>query len=87
MIVAMCASLLSVIGLFRFFGVGEVTYNVSENNGSQDTNLDIILIPYASLAIAILVMLFLLFLSKIFRKRKEKRYCREFYRGELPRSV
>jgi hypothetical protein len=80
-IVAMCASLLSVIGLFRFFGVGDVTYIVSEKNDSKGTNLDIILIPYATLAVAILVMLLLLFLSRIFRKRREQRCCREFNRG------
>ena len=80
-IVAICASLLSVIGLFRFFGAGDITYHVSKERNSQGTHLDIILIPYAVLAIAILIMSLLLFLSKIFRKRSEKRYHRKFNHG------
>ena len=80
-VVTLCVSLLGIIGLLRFFRVGDVTYNVSEKSDSQGTNMDIILIPYAALAVAILVMSLLLFLSRIFRKRSKKKHYREFYRG------
>ena len=66
MIVTICVSLLCIIGLFHLSGLGNETTDTAQKNGTLGSNSDIILIPYEALAIAILVILFLLFLLKIF---------------------
>lgn len=80
-LVALCVSLLCIIGLQRFLLPGSDGHELSDNGGGSGTGFDLILLPYAALAIAILVMSLLLFLSRIFRKRSKKRHYREFYRG------
>jgi len=80
-VVALCVSLLSVIGLWRFLLPSGEGRELPGNGGGSGTGFDLILLPYASLAIAILVMSLLLFLSRIFRKRSKKKHYRKFYRG------
>ena len=72
-IVAGCVSLLSVIGMARFFGVEDRMSSVSENTGGQGTNWDIILLLYAALGIAILLLSLYLFLNKLSRRDKSRK--------------
>lgn len=67
-IVAICVSLLSVIGLYRFFVIADVACKTTENR--HDITLDFILLPYTALAFAIILVLLLLFVSRISRNHK-----------------
>jgi|GEM_PF-1746247 len=80
-VVALCVSLLLVIALYRFLLPASKGWELAGKSGRFGIGLDFILLPYAALAIAILLMSLLLFLNNIFRKRDRKRYYREFYRG------
>ena len=72
-VVTLCISLLSIIGLFRFFGSTDKTVDIIDISDSSGTFLDVILLPYTALAVAILLLLLLLFISKIFQSNKLKR--------------
>jgi len=72
-IVATCVSLLSVIGIFRFLGTGNETYNVSEKIGGDGTNLDFVLLPYAVLGIIIILLFVYLFADKLLGNDKPKK--------------
>jgi len=76
-IVALCVSLLGIIGLFRFFGTADKAIDVVDKSDSSGTVLDVILLPYAALAVAVLLLFLLLFLSKIFQSGKLKRHFNE----------
>lgn len=80
-VVALCVSLLSVIGLCRFLLPASKGWELAEKSRRFGIGLDFILLPYAALGLTLLLMSLLLFLNKIFRKRGRKRYYREFYRG------
>ena len=67
-IVAICVSLLSLIGLSRFFVISDVAYKSTENR--HDITLDFILLPYTALALAIILVSFLSFVSRIFKNHK-----------------
>ena len=73
-IVTLCVSLLSIIGLFRFFGATDKAVDIIDISDSSGIIWDVILLPYAALAVAILLLLLLLFLSKIFQSSKLKRH-------------
>jgi len=80
-VVAVCVSLLSVIGMMRMFTVGGWDINVENNSSKSDDGLDIVLIPYTALALSILAVIILLFLSRLFkgneieRRSKETKHC------------
>ena len=63
-IAAICVSLLSLIGMFRFLGPGVRPQAVSEEPGGDGTNLDFILLPYAALGVAIVLLAIYLFVAK-----------------------
>ena len=67
-IVAICVSLLSVIGLSRFFVIADVTCKTTANR--RNIILDFIFLPYTALALAIILVLLLLFISKTSRNHK-----------------
>lgn len=79
-IVAICVSLLSIIGLSRFFVVPDVTCETTANR--CDITLDIILLPYTALALSIVLILFLRFVGRIFRNHKVNKSCEE-----IPRRI
>jgi len=72
-IVSACVALLSVIGMFRFLGARDETHNVSEKIGGDGTNLDMVLLPYAVLGIAIILLAIYLFASKLLGSDKPKK--------------
>ena len=67
-IVAICVSLLSVIGLSRFFVIADVACKTTENR--HDITLNFILLPYTALAFAIILVLLLSFVSRISKNHK-----------------
>lgn len=73
-IVALCISLLCILGLHQYFFVTTEIGEISENSENSGTELNIILLPYAALALAILLLIFLLFAATIFRSDKLKKY-------------
>ena len=76
-VIAICASLLSAIGVMRTFTVGGWDINVENNSSKSGGGLDIILIPYTALALSILTVLILLFLSRFFKGNKIERRSKE----------
>ncbi len=71
-ILALCISLLSVIGLSRLFIVADVTYEAAENTYKIDFTIGIILLPYTALGLAILfVILFRFVIRKFWNRRNE----------------
>jgi hypothetical protein len=70
--VATCVSLLSVMGMFHFLGAGVGPHNVSEEAGGQGTNLDFVVLPYALLGIAIVLLSLYLSGDKLLRKGEPK---------------
>ena len=69
---ATCVSLLSVMGMFHFLGAGVGPHSVSEKAGGEGTNLDFILLPYAALGIAIVLLALYLSGAKLLRNGKPK---------------
>lgn len=67
-IIAICVSLLSVIGLSRFFVIADVACKTTENR--RDITLDFTLLPYTALALAIILVLFLSFVNRLSRNHK-----------------
>jgi len=76
-IMATCMSLLSIISMFRVLGVGDGMYNFSEKIGDDTHNLDFILFPYATLGIAIVLILLILLANKLLGKSKPKKFSSE----------
>jgi hypothetical protein len=74
-IVAFCTAALSVLGFLRFLGPQEHGARTDRTTTAPDGMIDFILLPYAALAIAILLMLLLLAWSKARPDRSDK--CRE----------
>ena len=77
-IVAICVSLLSVMGLSRFFVIADVACKTTENR--HDITLDFILLPYTALALAIILVLLLSFVSRIFKNHRMNKSCKEISR-------
>lgn len=75
-IVALCVSLLCLIGLHRFLVAGEGGHTVSGHGSESNsqTGIELILLPYTALAIAILVCLLLLGISRIFSLKRRAEY-------------
>jgi phosphotransferase system glucose/maltose/N-acetylglucosamine-specific IIC component len=75
-VVALCVALLCMIGLQHFLVSGEgghaVYKNMSESNSK--TGIQIILLPYAALAITMLLCLLLLTIARIFAGRRQEEY-------------
>jgi len=71
-IVATCVSLLPVMGMFHFLGAGVGPHSVSEKVGGEGTNLDFILLPYAALGIAIVLLALYLSGARLLRNSKPK---------------
>jgi hypothetical protein len=69
---ATCVSLLSVMGMFHFLGAGVGPHSVSEKAGGQGTKLDFILLPYAVLGIAIVLLSLYLYGAKLLGNGKPK---------------
>jgi len=81
-IVALCVSLLSIIGLSTLVAGGDGLREVNGNGSRTGGNLDFILLSYAVLGIAILLLLLLRCIDKIFRSEKVKKYFEETKHGE-----
>lgn len=77
-IVAICASLLSVIGLSRFFVIADVSCKTTVNR--YDITLDFIFLPYIALALAMILVLLLLFVSRVSRNHKMNKSHKEISR-------
>ncbi len=77
-IVAICVSLLSLIGLSKFFVIADVACKTTENR--HDITLDFILLPYTALALAIISVLLLSFGSRIFKNHRMNKSCKEISR-------
>ncbi len=77
-LVAICVSLLSVIGLSRFFVIADVACKATENR--HDITLDFILLPYTALAFAIILVLLLLFVNRLSRNHRMNKSCKEISR-------
>jgi tellurite resistance protein TehA-like permease len=77
-LVAICVSLLSVIGLSRFFVIADVACKTTENR--RDISLDFILLPYTALALAIALVLLLLFIKRLSRNHRMNKSCKEISR-------
>ena len=83
-IVATCVSLLSVIGIFRFLGAGNGTYNVSERTGDKGSNLDAILLGFAALGFTIVLIALCLLASKFLGNDKPKKSLSDAERRTEP---
>jgi NADH:ubiquinone oxidoreductase subunit 5 (subunit L)/multisubunit Na+/H+ antiporter MnhA subunit len=71
-ILALCISLLSVIGLSRSFIVTDVTCEAAENTYKIDFTIDIILLPYIAIGLAIFfAILFRFVVRKFWNRRNE----------------
>ena len=77
-IIAICVSLLSVIGLSRFFVIADVACKTTENR--RDITLDFILLPYTALALAIILVLLLSFVNRLSRNHRTNKSCKEISR-------
>lgn len=75
-VVALAASVLCLMGLHHFLLSGEGGHKVSGHASeiNSQTGIEIILLPYAALAIAILLCLLLLAIARIFAGRRREEY-------------
>ena len=72
-VVALAVSVLCIVGLSQFLGPGTRTADVPLRNDKSGIGWHTILLPYTTLAIAILLVLLLSFLLKAFRGERLKR--------------
>ncbi len=77
-LVTICVSLLSVIGLSRFFVIADVACKTTANR--HDITLDFTLLPYTALALAIILVLLLSFVNRISRDRRINKSHKEISR-------
>lgn len=68
LVMAVCVSLLSVIGLSLFFVIADMSCKTTTNR--CDITLDFIFLPYVALALAMILVLLLLFVIRISRNHK-----------------
>ena len=76
-VIALAVSVLCIVGLCQFLGPGDKTAEVPLRDDKSGIGLHIILLPYVTLAIAMLLALFLLFLLNAFRGERLKRYSKD----------
>ena len=67
-VLAVCVSLLSVIGIFRIFVGGKGPSDASD----KEDPFSFILLPYAAMGISILIILLMVFLRRILRARRKR---------------
>ncbi|MHC4538685.1 MAG: hypothetical protein ACYS74_02755 [Planctomycetota bacterium] len=72
--VATCVSLLSVIGMFQFLNTGDGTYNILQRTNGDGADVDMILLPYAAFAIALLLVALYLFARRFLGTEKPERF-------------
>ena len=77
-IVAICVSLLSVMGLSRFFVIADIACKTTENR--HEITLDFIFLPYIALALAIILVLLLLLVNRLSRNHRTNKSCKEISR-------
>ncbi len=75
-VVAFCVSVLCMVGLQHFLLSGEGGQEVSHHASKSDgrTTIEIILLPYAALAIVIILYLLLVGIARIFAGSKQREY-------------
>jgi len=75
-VVALCVSLLCLIGLHHFLVSGQDSHAVSgrASEVTRQPGIEVILLPYAAMAIAILLCLLLLGISRIFPVARQDEY-------------
>ncbi|MHC4680124.1 MAG: hypothetical protein ACYTEK_15665 [Planctomycetota bacterium] len=71
--VAVCVSLLSILGLARFTTVSQVASQTTHDGHGLHVNLDFILLPYAALALAVILTLLLRWIAGRFREQQTKK--------------
>ena len=76
-VVALAVSVLCIVGLSQFLGPGTKTAAAPLIDDKSGIGWHTILLPYATLAIAILLVLLLLFLLNAFRGERVKRYSED----------
>jgi len=84
-IVALCVSLLSIIGLAQIEAGGGGFQNINNNEGRAGGIMEFILLPYTVLGVAIILLLLLAFIAKKSRSERIKRYSEETKRGRTER--
>ncbi len=78
-VVALCVSLLCLVGVYQWlFAKG----GHRNTNDSSETNLNLLLLPYAALAVALITVLLFMFFRKAFQDRGLKRSVRESKRKQ-----
>lgn len=76
-VLSACVSLLCVIGMYQTFVTPETSQNVSESNGHS--GVFFLLVPYAALGIALLMMLLLIFLARLVGGDKAKQHTKNAF--------
>ncbi|MCJ7560168.1 hypothetical protein MUO79_06070 [Candidatus Bathyarchaeota archaeon] len=76
MVVALCVSLLCIIGLNQSFFTIDKTHEVV-HQGDKIRILPFLLLPYTALALAILLLLLLLFAVRMFRGKRLIKHLRK----------
>lgn len=84
-ILALCVSLLCTVGLHQCFFVTDGTYEAAGNSEKIGVNLNFILLPYTVLALAILLLVLLRSIAKLFSSEKVKKSSEETKRGQTER--
>ena len=75
LILAICVSLLSVLGIAQQFGIFNVDIDITANSEKIEPNsLDLILIPYTAMALAILLVLLLLAIAWLIKAKANSRF-------------
>jgi len=74
-VVSICVSLLSLVGLSRFFVISDVACEASANR--RDITFDFILLPYVAFVIAIILTALFLLASNISKNKREKKRSKE----------
>ncbi len=84
-VVALCVSLLSITGLSQLLAGRDMFQEINDNQGGTGSNFDFILLLYAALGLAILLLLLLGFIARILRSERPKRSPEETKRGRTER--
>lgn len=69
-IIAICVSLLSILGLLRFMDTPKAAPQTAHNEPGFYINLDFILLPYVALALAIILTLLLRWFAGRYREHQ-----------------
>lgn len=75
-VVALCVSLLCIIGLYQSFFTTDKTHEVV-HQGDKIWIMPFLLLPYTALALAILLLLLLLFVVRMFRGKRLIKHLRK----------